>query len=175
MSTSYDIPSELAALDQSGKLVPYVPRRQKATRRLYLGRQAVTDITSANSALAVLGIQGRVRDVFDIWTTGGRVWTDARGKPRFIKPLFPPKPEVWEMMMVEPGAQVRIFFVFAEPNTIVASHMRTRAFLGKRNSQNWKDAKSDCMDAWNKLFPHPPFKGTTIHDYVTENCDAFAI
>lgn len=77
--------------------------------------------------------------------------------------------------MIEPGAQVRIFFVFAEPDTIVASHMRTRSFLGKRNSENWKEAKSDCMSAWNKLFPHPPFKGTKIYDYVTENCDAFAI
>jgi hypothetical protein len=175
MSTSYDVSKEISDLEAQGKLVRYAPQRRVAKRRLYLCDQAVKDVTSPQSALAALAIQGRVRDVFERWTRGDRVWVDAAGKPRFIKPIFPPAPEVWEMLMIEPGAQVRIFFVFAEPDTIIASHARTRSFLGRKNSQNWIDAKNDCMTAWKKLFPHEPFKAASIHDYITENCDDFAI
>jgi hypothetical protein len=77
--------------------------------------------------------------------------------------------------MIEPGAQVRLFFLFAEPDTIIVSHMRTRAFLGKKGSQNWTSAKTDCWSTWHRLFQIPPFKAAHIRDYVTENCDEFAI
>lgn len=175
MSRYDDISAKIASLEAARKLVRYEPRRVKAVRRLYLCEQAVKDVTEASSALAVMRLQGSVLAVFDHWTAGRRVWVDASGKPRLLKPLYPPDPKVWEMLVLEPGAQVRVFFVFAEPNTIVATHARTRNFLGKKNSANWLDAKAQCMRTWSELFDVPPFEGKTISDYVTENCDAFPI
>jgi len=175
MSSTDDIPVRIAALEASGKLVRYEPRFRKPKRRLYLCEQAVMDVTSPKSAFAVLNVQGRILSVFEHWTTGGRVWADPNGKPRFIKPLFPPDPKVWEMLMIEPGAQVRIFFIFAEPDTIIASHAKTRQLLGKRNSQEWIDAKINCMNCWNELFDAQPYYGDRISDYVTENYDEFPV
>lgn len=169
------MPSKIAGLEASGKLVRYEPRRQKPKRRLYLCQQAVRDVTDPCSAFAVLGLQGGILAVFEHWTVGNRVWADADGKPRFLKPLYPPDPKVWEMLMLEPRAQVRVFFVFAEPNTIIATHARTRRLLGKRNSADWIEAKAQCMKSWNDLFGVPPFEGNTISDFVTENCDDFPI
>lgn len=175
MSTLNVLSSRLSQLEVEGELVRYVPRIRRAKRRLYLHKRAVAELTSSTSTFAVLGLQGRIRDVLERWTVGDRVWTDAEGKPRFLKPLFPPAPNVWEMLMTEPRAQVRMFFVFAEPDTIFMSYMRTRSFLGRRSSQNWKEAKSECIATWNALFPYPPFQGSRITDYVTENCDVFSI
>lgn len=177
MSTIPTISQELAALEAAKKLVRYESRRHKPKRRLYLAETAVRDLTSPSSAFGVLGIQGRIRDVLERWTTGGRVWTDPDGKPRLLKPLFPPPPKVWEMMVIEPGAQVRLFCLFAEPDTLVVTHMHTRAMLGKKNSKIWKEAKEKCDAKWNELFSHPPFKAksNSIRDYVTENCDDYFI
>jgi hypothetical protein len=175
MSTTPTISQEIAALEASKRLVRYEPRRRKPKRRLYLGQAAVHELTAGSSAFGILGMQGRIRDVLERWTLGDRVWTDPDGKPRLLKPLFPPPPEVWELMVIEPGAQVRIFCIFAEPDTLIVSQMNTRKLLGKRNSKIWKEAKDKCDQHWKSLFPHPPFKGETIHDYVTENCDDFPV
>lgn len=175
MSTRNDIKRKIAHHEQAGNLVRYEPRRRKAERRLYLCKQAVDDLVSPNSAFFVFGLQGRITNVLEHWVTKGRVWSDPAGKPRFLKPIFPPEPNVWEMLMIEPGAQVRLFFVFAEPDTIVVSHMRLRSFLGKKGSQNWRDAKNQCMAAWNSLFDVPPHYGKRLSDFVTENYDDFAV
>lgn len=165
---------ELKDRVSDGSIFPYEPRRRKAKRRIYLYKQAVKDLNDPSSAFGVLNLQPQLANVLEIWVTGGRVWTDANRKPRFLKPIYPPSPDVWEMMMIEPRAQVRIFSLFAEPDTIFVSHMRTRAFLGKKGSQNWIDAKQYCWSTFINLFEVNPFKSPSIHDYVTENCDDFA-
>jgi hypothetical protein len=175
MSSCDDVCQKLAALESQGRLVRYQPRFGKPQRRLYLCEQALKDVSSPHSQLAILGLQGAVLAVFEHWASGKKVWVDPDGKPKLIKPLYPPDPKVWEMLALEPRAQVRIFFVFAEPNTIIATHARTRSFLGKKHSANWIEAKSDCMKAWCSLFGCAPFQGNRISDYVTENCDEFTV
>ena len=75
-------------------------------------------------------------------------------------------------MVTEPVIHARLFCRFAEPDTLIVTKFHTRKLLGNKGSEAWKLAMMECEKAWNSLFSAPPFVGKTIHDYVTENCDA---
>jgi hypothetical protein len=112
---------------------------------------------------------------------GGRVYADDKGKARFLKRLDPPPPEIWEIRVTEPRVQARLFGRFAEPDTLILFRFHSRGVLRNKKKaaakdSEWRIVMTECDDTWNKLFPGiPPFIGTSIHEYVTENCDAFAI
>lgn len=168
------IATHIIALEAAGKLRRYAPAsRWPLKRRLYLSESAVKDLEDANSASNLLGIRGYIEGALTRWTTGGLVFADDRGKPRFLKRLKPPPPEIWEIMVTEPVIHARLFCRFAEPDTlIIVTKFHTRKLLGNKGSEAWKLAMMECEKAWNSLFSAPPFVGKTIHDYVTENCDA---
>ena len=146
MSRYDDISAKIASLEAARKLVRYEPRRVKAVRRLYLCEQAVKDVTEASSALAVMRLQGSVLAVFDHWTAGRRVWSMQVESLAYLNLSTRPIQKCGKCSFFEPGAQVRVFFVFAEPNTIVATHARTRNFrLGKKTLQiGWMPKLSAC-------------------------------
>jgi hypothetical protein len=134
------------------------------------------DLTSPDRVVNLLGLRGMVEAELKRWVHGGRVWVDLKGKPRFLKPLCPPPPEIWELRFTDPRVQVRLFGRFAEPNTIVGTKFHTRQMLGDKGSRHWREAMIACESQWNDLFPGmPPFSGKTIHEYVTENCDDFLL
>src|SRR5208282_4148495 len=104
------IRAHITALEADGKLVSYWPRsRHPPKRRLYLTESAVKDLTSPNSAMNALGLRGIIQADLDMWTLGGLVHTDERGKPCFLKPLCPPPPpnEIWELRVREPRVNAR--------------------------------------------------------------------
>lgn len=110
----------------------------------------------------------------DAWVTGNRMYGDTRG--RFLFRLDPPPPEIWELRVTEPVVQVRLLCRFAEPDTLIITKMPTRGLLGKKGSQAWTTAMSDCATVWTELFGNlAPFMATDVHNYVTENCDDFPI
>jgi len=80
------------------------------------------------------------------------------------------------MRITEPIVRARLFVRFAEPDTLILTSMRTRGVLGARGSPGWASEMRACAKAWQELFPdHAPFTATSIHEYVTEDCDDFEI
>jgi hypothetical protein len=145
---------------------------------LYLSESAVKDLEDRDSATNLLRLRGAIEGALTRWVSGGRVYADIDGKPRFLKRLDSPPPEIWDVRVTEPRVQVRLFSRFAEPDTLVMTRFHTRGFLGRRRSRSgeWPNAMRACEKCWNDLFPGmAPFTGRTIHDYVTENCDDFPI
>lgn len=169
------IRSHIVELVRSKRLFPYVPpSRHPAKRRLYLTEEAVKDLTSG--IISLMGLRGLVEADLKRWVQNGRVYAGLDGRPRFLKPLCPPPPEIWEMRFTPPRVQARMFCRFAEPDTLIGTKFHTRQLLGDKGSRNWNDAMLACESRWNALFPeYPPFSAATIHEYVTENCDDFAI
>jgi len=170
------IKAHIGALEGGGKLRRYVPRgRHPPKRRLYLAGPAMKDFDDPSSAVNLLVRKGFVEAALTRWTTGGLVWGDKK-KGRFLDRLCPPPPEIWEMRVTEPTVQARLFGRFAEPDTLILTNFHTRSYLGAKGSQAWIAAMNNCAQVWDALLPnHPPFSGSTIHDYVTENCDDFPI
>jgi len=168
------IDRHINALRASGELTPYVPR-SAAKRRAYLTEQALHDLTNPASATNLFKLRGYIENSLTRWTTGGRVHAYKR-KPMFLKRLCPPPPEIWEIKVTEPDVQVRLFGRFTCPNTLILTNFHTRDFLRRKGSANWVVAMEICRETWENLFPsHPPFQGSTIHDYVLENCDDFEL
>jgi hypothetical protein len=166
----------IASLEAAGKLTRYEPRsRHPPKRRLYLTDAALKDLNDPSSAVNALVGRGHIEAALTRWTLGDRVYGDAK-KCRFLCRLKPPPPEVWDIRVTEPIVQGRLFGRFAEPDTLILTKFHTRSMLGKMGSPNWISAMNSCQATWAGLFGNlPPYSGTTIHDYVTENCDDFPI
>lgn len=168
------IPSVLVRLEQNGKLLRYQPDSCRTVkRRLYLSKRAVSDYNDNGSAANILVGRGYFRNAFDRWTLGNLI-PGGRLRGRFIVPLHPPPPHIWEIKITEPVAQGRAFGRFIEPDTFIVTHLHTRRFLDENDA--WLTSMQDCSDIWNALFPTTlPFVGASIHDYIKENCDDFPI
>jgi hypothetical protein len=156
------------------RLFPYACPPLPAKRRLYLTEEAVKDVQNRDRPIQILDLRGMVEAGLRRWILGQRVYVDLNGKPRFLKPLCPPPSEIWEMRFTDPRVQVRLFCRFAEANTLIGTKFHTRQLLN--NKGQWREAMDACEQAWKDLFPsHDPFSGTSIHEYVTENCDDFPL
>jgi len=176
------IAPSIVALEKAGKLRRYSPRsRQPAKRRLFLTESAVKDLEDPNSATNILGVRGFIEGAMSRWVLGQRVFADEKGKPRFLKRLDPPPPEVWEIRVTEPRIQARLFGRFAGPDTLILTKFHSRGVLRDKKKSSaqdseWQIAMTRCATTWDELFPgKDPFKGANIHAYVTENCDDFPI
>ena len=161
-------------------LTPFVPRSvRRPRRRLFLSREALSDLTDQYSALNLLGVRGDVEAAMANWTSGGFVYADGDGNPRFLKRLQPPPPEIWTIRVTDPEIQVRLFCRFLKPDTLIVTRMILRGDLSKKGRKcpkKWKRAMEACEASWKQLFPqHAPLGGTVISEFVTENCDDFPI
>jgi len=137
----------------------------------------VKDLTDPRSATNALGVRGLIEADLNTWVLGGLVHTDERGRPCFLKPLFPPPPpEIWEVRVTEPRVNARLFCRFAEPDTLIMNKFYSRGLLGKRGSAEWQSARELCAKTWADLFPgFEPFSADRMTKYVTENCDDFQV
>ena len=166
----------VVALEKSVKLKRREPPGLPARRRLYLTEEAVRDLESADGIVNLMSLRGEVEGGLKRWVHCGRVYVDPNGNPRFLKPLCPPPPEIWEVRFTDPRVQLRLFCRFAEPNTIIGTKFHTRKMLGSKGSRNWQEAMAACEIKWKQLFPaFDPFSAKTIREYVTENCDDFPL
>lgn len=174
--TYMSIKLSVAALVKAKRLYPYRPMGGRPRRCLFLAEEAMKDLASPAGIVSLMALRGMVEAELKRWVFGARVWVDLVGKPRFLKPLCPPPPEIWELRFTDPRVQLRLFCRFAEPNTIIGTKFHTRQMLGDKGSRQWHDGLNACEQKWNDLFPGiPPFSGKTIHDYVTEECDDFPL
>ena len=90
--------------------------------------------------------------------------------------LAEPEEEIWDFRSRQPLPVLRIFGRFAAPDTFIGFHWRPRikpwngrSGLGAYDSIDWKQAKDECKNQWELLFPdHTPIHGDDIHDYVTD-------
>lgn len=163
----------IRSLVQAKKLHPYKPL-PGPRRCLFLTDEAMRDLEQG--LVRLLALRGVVEEGLKRWVYNGRVWVDLEGKPRFLKPLCPPPDGIWEIRFTDPRVQVRLFGRFAKPDTVIGTKFHTRQMLGRKGSRDWQSAMSNCESRWQELFPSfKPFIGKTIHEYVTENCDDFAI
>jgi hypothetical protein len=159
--------------------MPWVPTRtrRKPRRRLFLTVEALQDLIDPNSAVNLLAsdrkcTRGCIEADLDLWVLGNRVYLNDRA--RFLCRLWPPPPEIWEVRVTEPHPQVRLFGRFLEPDTLILTKFPLRHQLGDRGSRVWTTAMRDCERKWATLFPTiPALSASTIHHYVTENCDDF--
>lgn len=154
----------------------FEPPKLTVRRRLYLTPTARKHLTDPGSATNVLGLRGFIQSAMTHWVTGGRIRADERGKPRFLKRLCPPPPEIWEVRVTDPVPQIRLLGRIVEADTLILDRFHTRRYLGNKGDAGWKEAMEACEGTFANLFPgEPPFRGNSIHDYVTENCDEFRI
>jgi hypothetical protein len=170
----------IASLEAQGKLFGYEPFRtsKPARRRLFLTAHMKQNLENPSSAVNALVGRGHIEAALTLWTVGDHIYNDGRKKPQggFLKRLDAPPPEVWEIRVTNPTPQARILGRFAGPDTFIATGMYTRSFLGKKGSTGWTTASADCLSEWNKILPNfAPFSGSAVADYVTENCDDFAL
>jgi hypothetical protein len=144
-----------------------------------LTKEARSDFEDQYSTPNVFGLKGDIEAAMATWTLGERVYADWNGKPRFLKRLKPPPPEIWTIRVTDPAIQVRLFGRFIEPDVFVVTRFVLRRDLtrkGKRCPRKWKRAMESCEASWNRLFPeNVPLSAKSIDKYVTGNCDAFAI
>jgi hypothetical protein len=163
-------------------LVPvlrYKPKGNRAARRcLFLATDILKEYDNDTSACVSLAGRGPIKSVFEHWTLGQRIY-GRKEKGKFVRgafmcPLDPPPPDIWEIRVTQPTNQVRIFGLFTAPNHFLATNMHTRRFLDE--DAGWAEAMKRSAEIWNGLFPNSqPFRGTTVHDYITEKCDDFPI
>jgi len=169
----------LAQHESDERVLRYVPDgKRKARRRLFLTAEAVQEYSNNSSAVNLLVGRGQIKSAFDKWTLGGRIHGDYRNgkivKGRFICPLHPPPNDIWEIRVTEPVNQARLLGLFVETDTFLLTHLYTRRVLDE--GEGWSNSMKRSEDAWKALFPNNlPFKGISIHDYVSENCDNFPI
>ena len=112
------------------------------------------------------------------WVSGGRIRADEKGKPRFLKRLDPPPPEIWEIRVTDPNPQARLLGRIVEQDTLILDRFHTRQFLGEKGNPNsgWSEAMPACDLAINALFSGEPLlQGNSIRDYVKDNCDDFLL
>jgi hypothetical protein len=175
--TYISIEAHLTECEATGKLTRFVPRsRKKSQRRLYFSQVFEKKINDPTSAVNILIGRGKIEAALVRWTLGERVYADEKRKPRFLKRLEAPPPEVWEIRITEPNAQARIFGRFVTADSFIVTDIHTRQMLGKKGSPSWISACQNCVNEWVNIFSTAvPFSGITIHDYVTENCDDFDI
>ncbi|HVH74509.1 MAG TPA: hypothetical protein VM755_06300 [Stellaceae bacterium] len=140
-----------------------------------MARPALQDLTNPDSATNILTGRGFIEAALTRWTAGGRVFGDER-RGRFLFRLEAPPPEIWEIRVTEPVVQSRLLGRFAEPDTLILTKFYTRRLLGDKGSKEWTAGMTACESIWNELFGvEAPFSGTSIHDYVTDNCDDFPL
>jgi len=119
--------------------------------------------------------RGFIEGAMARWTSGGLVYSSGK-KGGFLKRLDQPPPEIWEIRVTEPDAQGRLFGRFAGPDVFILTKMYTRGLLGDKGGSNWQTAITNTVEQWDALFPEIlPFSASTIHQYVTSNCDDFRI
>jgi hypothetical protein len=176
------IAAVIAQLEAGESIRRYMPARTRlpAKRALFLTRRAMRDFDDPHSPTNFFSNPAQIIAAMDRWVLGQRVWSvERRGQPPaggFLKRLDPPPHEVWEVRVVEPRPQVRLVGRFAEKDTLLLTGFYLRDRLGDRGSAQWAAAMSDCDNDWNLLFPGiPSFAKATIHEYVSENCDDYAI
>jgi len=171
------IHATIAALEAEGKLTRYLRRRSRhpARRRLFFTVEAARDLADPNSAVNLLVGRGFLEASLMRWVSGQQVYGNRRGG-RFLRRLWPPPSEIWEIRVTEPIVQARLFGRFAEPDTLILTRFHTRRLLGAKGSQDWQRAMIECANIWSGVFGSvDPFSGSSIHHYVTENCDDFPL
>ena len=176
--TYMSISHNIVRLEQQGKLVRYVPKRtaRHSKRRLFMAVRMNDSLCDPNSPVNLLVGRGEIEAALTLWTVGDRIYNNAKRQPGFLKRLESPPPEVWAIRITNPNPQLRVFGRFAEPDTFVAMDIYTRQYLGRKKSKAWKNACAQCVFDWRELFPqYEPFIGRRVSDYVTENCDDFAL
>jgi hypothetical protein len=171
------IPDRIWVLEQSGALLRYVPRNGRAVRRcLFLGAEMQKQLNDPQSAICRSGQWPDIIQAFDRWVEGGRLYVDDHGRPRTLKRLKPPPSDIWEIRVVEPRPQVRIFGRFASIDVFVALFGRTRPSLGRRGSEGWRNAMTGCEHQWKALFDIlSPLQGGHMRDFVSEAFDDCAL
>lgn len=133
------------------------------------------DFDDPASAVNLLVGKGYIAAAMTRWVSGGLVYGDQR-RGRYLDRLSAPPPEVWEIRVTEPAVQAQLFGRFAEPDTLILTKFHTRSYLGKKSSAAWNGAMVTCVQTWEATLPGlPPHTAASIHDYVTENCDAFPL
>ncbi len=171
------IPDQIIAHEDKA-LWRFEPPRTVIKRRLYLTATARKHLIDPNSATNVLGLRGYIQSALIHWVSGGLIRADEKGRPRFLKRLDPPPPEIWEIRVTDPSPQARLLGRIVEQDTLILDRFHTRQFLGERANPNsgWKEAMPACNEAINALFPGEVLlQGTSIKQYVKDNCHDFPI
>lgn len=151
--------------------------RRLAKRRAYLTKEAMKDLDDDRSPTNFFAGRHWVESALMRWVLGDRIWRVQRRhgwEGGFLKRLEPPPIEIWEVKVIEPRPQVRLFGRFAGPDLLIFTKFHLRDTLGDKGSKQWEGAMKDCEHAWSKL-GLPLHSKTAIQDYVSGNCDDYPI
>lgn len=158
------------AAKEGKELWRFEPPKMKVKRRLYLTALGRKHLIDPNSATNVLGLRGHIQNALIRWVSGGLIHADETGKPRFLKRLCPPPPEIWEVRVTDPIPQVRLIGRLVEQDTLILDRFHTRSYLGDKGDAGWKEAMEGCHATLERIFPGEPLlMADTIFAYVSEN------
>lgn len=94
----------------------------------------------------------------------------AKERNAMIAPVNPTGEDVWDFRCLHPGAGIRVFGCFSEPNTFVALTFQFREDL---HSDDWIDEVRRCKTEWVRLFGClKPYRGGSADAYVPFNSRA---
>ncbi len=170
----------IQSLEKAGELRPVLPLRTRrpAKRRAYLTKEAMKDLDDDHSPTNFFAGRHWVQAALMRWVLGDRVWRiRTRGSKwvgGFLKRLDPPPIEIWEVKVVEPKPQVRLFGRFADHDLLIFTKFHLRDKLGDRGSKQWESAMKGCEASWAAL-GLPLYSRSLIEDYVSENCDDYPV
>ena len=92
--------------------------------------------------------------------------------PKYIRRLWPPRDNIWEIRSIRDQPSLRVIGAFAEKDLFVATNHERRDELGGWQSRQWRDCKLRCKTDWSNLFhTYPRHTGATIHDHVSGAID----
>ncbi|ETA72362.1 hypothetical protein MesloDRAFT_1232 [Mesorhizobium japonicum R7A] len=153
------------------------PRR--SLRALYCTPAVMKELNDATSSVNYHKARADCMRVMERWVSGEPIDVSMSGAGRgaVLARLDPPPPDSWELRVTEPSTQFRIFCQFAEQDTLIATHIRTRGTLlktkmrtGKNRSSAWTGAMWECKTACQThLAPHVALSGNDPALFISGN------
>lgn len=168
----------LGALVAEGVLFPVRSSRWNNQRAIFLSEELNRALADPRSALNFFDQKAEIIGFFERWISGSKIAVrldnDDRGAE--LARLLPPPEEIWEIRILSPRPQLRIFGRFIARDMLVVTAAWNRDQLGTaftrkgKTSRSWMRAMHDCEREWSRLFGRAePFRGHAIRDYVSEN------
>lgn len=165
-------------LVKGNALIPFRLEGVKARRALFMTHEMQRVMSNPVSSVNFFQQKAEIISFFERWVGGGliAIRLTQEGKDAELARLMPPPEEIWEIRLLAPRPQVRVFGRFAARDMLVVTAAHNRDQLGsatsrtgKRN-QSWLRAMYDCERDWNRIFGGAePLRGYAIGDYVSEN------
>lgn len=147
--TYMSINEEIWSRIEEGRLIelrPYLDSDPKL-RSMYLDAELHREIYSDRDDDKEIERFAKLQADLDMFLTSERI------DPKHLFGLTPITDGVWEIRSTRPKPSIRVFGLFSNKDTFIATHYIERIGLGGWNSNEWKTEIRRALAIWRQLFP----------------------